>query len=382
MVTPTSGPFVRSHASGAVIHQYQRTWSRQKKPYNLPLPGSYFSSRVQMSNDPDEQNWPYGTGLVRSWYSAHNLLYAKSRTMSKVYDQLAQNDEAALGVTLVQYSQAVQTIVQRSRQLLDFSIALRYLNFPGMYRALSVSAEQYRSHLPDMPGTKAARKRGWRDMSSEYGGAWLEWSWGVKPMIDDIQTSCRILQSDVHHLITLETTHANGSKSRGVTSSEKFDLVLADSLYLKRQEKGKSWYKLCLDARLKNYNSPLWTQLGLDDPLAIGFEVIPWSFLLSWVSNVEVYLKNWSSRRDSFYFENICETVGRTSEVSSYRKPPLRLLSTHTYQNNTRAILPFLPKVTFTLKPLRFSPLRAANAVALLSTFLGSGSHDIRSRGS
>lgn len=367
MVAPVTGPFKIVDQSSAAYAE-EKIVFRQRKPYTLPLTGSHYrqvrtsgfhptaDARVSM------RNLYVGVGPLRS------------RAVAEALEALQDNDDVALGVALVQYGQARRTVVQRFRQLLDFSLALKYGNIRGMRRALRVNADIYRSRLPDMPGTRALPSRGWRDYAREYGGTWLEWSWGIAPVIQDIEGANAILASDIMHRVDLAKRRDAGGGRIGVRVNYDVQLAYAPPPYFNEvREKGTQYFRLVGEAELKNPNKLIYNQLGLDEPLKIGFEVIPWSFLLSWVSNVETFLDNWSPKRELYQFNRMMELSGKNGvwSVRQYNNGST-LTAAHQVHVSLKTPISTLPRVDFYFKPLSFGVQRAANAVALLSTFFKS----------
>lgn len=369
MVMPITGPYESVHASASVYEI--RRWQRQARPYNLPLTGMHsltvntgFRGTLSIGGTAVQPStWPANTGLVYSW---PNGQYAKNRVVGNLLEKLAQADQASLGVALIQYSQLERTIVQRSRQVLDFAIGLRRFDLQRCMRALGVSADRYRERIPDMPKTnRALRTRTWRSEASDFGGAFLEWSWGIAPTLSDIHKASEIMSHGSDKVIHFRES----ASERFVVES----LSPYSGSFVNWRYTGKSFYVCGGTATLKKPNRLLFSQLGLDDVLGMGFEVIPWSFLLSWVSNVETYLKNWSPLRELYSFDGLYEVRGARGSVYEWfgsNGYPVTGSRDFLVKTTWKEPLTVLPKADFRFKPLRFRPLRAANAIALLSTFL------------
>lgn len=376
MVNPVTGPFTRSTSSASV--RETRTWYRQKPPFTLPLNGSHRlvintswrNASGLGSGSLYPNTVPFSNGEINNLPSEY--WYARNDVIREVFERLDQVDRASLGVALVQYAQAEKTLVTRGRQLLDFSIGLKNFDVRRMRRALRVNADLYEHKLPSMPRyTRALKKRSWQEVSADYGGAWLEWSWGISPTVSDIHNALGVLDSAPHLVVPLTETTRDGRDRMGITKTKRFVRNFPTSVPYSNSVRtdGRVFYKLTGQARITDPNRLMYTQLGLDEPLAIAFEVIPWSFLLGWVSNVETYLRNWSPIRDQYKWEGLCETGGyRATRVEFWNT--YGATATWLMQSCTKSPLSSLPYTKFKFKPLRFKPLRAANAIALLSTFL------------
>lgn len=338
---------------------------RQKPPYTLFLPGDH---RLVIFTGGGSETVP---NTVISGYAnlpPSELQDAKSKAVARLLSALELADGASLGVTLAQYGQARTTIVQRSRQLLTFSKALKRLDFTTARKALGVSADQFRHRLEGMTQNRRAKARGWRDVTADYGGAWLEWSWGIAPTIDDINAACAVLASDASHMVDLSSLSKESRASVSVAYEQHYRGPRYSPSY---SVIGTAHYSLTGTARVKNPNRAIFDSLGLTDALGIAFEVIPWSFVLAWVSNVEVFLQNWSPARDNWEWNgDFGETYGWYGSYHGYWADYPNKSANYLFKRTYKNPLSQIPTVDFRFKPLRFGLERGANAVALLSTFL------------
>lgn len=277
---PITGVFNETWASNPVgpdlvIESFgSRSWYRQKKPYNLPLPyqAQRGVSRVRFIPR-DEPKY----GFSRSYNSFWRPYVASDSTggdphlpfFSSLKDQALQKalsrfnsrrgEKASLGVTLAEMSQATQMIERRARQTLQLVNALRRFRFGDAARLLGVS-----------PTT--VRKK-----SRELSGLQLEISFGWMPFIGDMYKTLEVLNAPIPYGITKGTATING------------DLIVVDAFgSATHKVKVRAYVAAVLEVERPALD--LASRLGLTNLPIIAFELIPFSFVGNWVINFEEYL--------------------------------------------------------------------------------------------
>ena len=115
----------------------------------------------------------------------------------------------------------------------------------------------------------------------EIAKKWLEYSYGWKPLMSDIYGLYQELQRD--HASDFQYIKASGTFSRKQnTKSGRWTQVTVDYEHSVR-----------LNARFR-YMAQLHSRasVGLTNPLATAWELIPYSFVLDWAINIGEYLNN------------------------------------------------------------------------------------------
>lgn len=280
MVAPVTGPHTVVRASGMYQEDTLIGW-RQKRPYDLALPLTHHRYFVDpLSTDP-----AMGMDDVKSAFadlgnqnSAVQLTEAYAKAYSRFIGDLG--DTASLGVSLAQYSQAKGMIAKRANTLSAFAGALVRRSPVGVARSLSISVTEaqrvFRSnrYFGAKRQTKYASARPLADL-------WLEFWFGWKPAVGDIYNACEVL-SDPLPLTRLKGTGKLIQEYPPVGGDFPATRIMRYK-YITRVGLGA-------DVGIVNPNLRLFQQLGLLNPYVVAFDVIPWSFVLGWFSNINSYL--------------------------------------------------------------------------------------------
>jgi hypothetical protein len=279
MAYPVTGPHTIVKASGSYQEDTLVGW-RQRRPYDLCLPlthNRYFKD--PLSTDPS-----FTLGDVKASFdtqgnqvSGEEHLEAYAKAYSRFVGDLG--DSASLGVSLAQYNQAKGMIVNRANTLMGFAGALARRSPVGVARSLSISVQEAQRvfasnrYFGAKRQTKYAAARPLADL-------WLEFWFGWKPAVGDIYTACEVL-SDPLPATRLKGT---GKVVNEYTYGGDFPAtVIVTRKYVTRAGLGA-------DVSIVNPNLRLFQQMGLLNPFVVAFDVIPWSFVLGWFSNINSYL--------------------------------------------------------------------------------------------
>jgi hypothetical protein len=117
---------------------------------------------------------------------------------------------------------------------------------------------------------------------------WIEYQYGVKPLINDVHTAyvmCQGIDHSVHNL------RAVSSRNRGFSYDEQYPYL--QSTYVSGS--GSEGCRVRFDGLLQNSDMQRAQQLGLINPLAIAWEAVPWSFALDWFMPIGNYLSSISA---------------------------------------------------------------------------------------
>ncbi len=360
---PITGVFNETWASNlegpnAVIRSFgSRSWYRQRKPYNLPLPYQVqrgtndvrFVPRDELAspsgwNKSFQAKWrPFvfsdstsGDGMTSfvSSLQSQALNKALSRFNAK------RGETASLGVTLAETSKTTQMIEQRARQCLSVVNSLRKMRLGDAARQLGLA-----------PGT--VRKKA-REMSSLQ----LEISFGWMPFIGDMYSAVKVLNAPIPWGLT-----------RGAATVEA-DYILTDGIYGQASHKLKVRAYVAAVLEVERPAVDLASRLGLTNPLGIAFELIPWSFVANWVFNFEEYLGQFEDYPgvkviNPHYGVSIDDDFAMLAR--SYTDPTKVDYAGKGFGRSFRRTVGSLPSINLGLRPsigLGFS--RALNAISLL----------------
>lgn len=282
-MNPITGPFNktvyrRKGTQNVIVRWNRSSWYRQKRPYNLPL--NFYTHRVEsiasvlrLPDDPQPSGgvtqgfsafWrPYviddkvsGDPNVPWFTSRINTVQAKALT--RFNDK--RGEAAALGVTLVQYRQAIDMMADRLLQGWRVISALR------------------KGKLGTAANLLGVRKSSVRSRARELSSLQLEISFGWLPMIADVQSALKVLNGPLPY-----------GRARGSASlSDTLKVPNGGRMNATHQVKFMSYVEAFL--QVDNPGLDVAQRLGLIDPLPILYEVIPWSFVANWIFNLDEYI--------------------------------------------------------------------------------------------
>lgn len=259
-----------------------RGWKVQATAGNHSIYGGF--ERPDAPNTFSLHEFNEYSGIPAWAQPGYNRAYGKFR-------DAAYGSNSQLGVFFAEWKQSFGMVSQRA---LGLATAARHLTngrFRQALNALSVSPK--RKHRNKVSNT-----------ANEASGLWLEYWFGWSPSISDIYNS---LEETVTPLPV-------GYFEGGATSR---DVRIAYGGWKEKYTYQRAIrHKVGGTVRVTNPNLFLFNQLGLVNPASIAWELIPFSFLVDWVSDVGSYVESftdfvgvevqapWSSHRLKFHDES------------------------------------------------------------------------------
>lgn len=194
------------------------------------------------------------------------LQRARSRAYGRFVEQLGARSE--LGTTLAETRSSLEMIAKRATQLGDAWTALKEGKFRKFLKKLDIDPKR--------------KHRDWlRSKPKEAGGLWIEYWFGWAPFIGDIFASIEVAVQPYPFIPIVATATVPWTYHKLVGPPT--DHWLYDA-------SGKSKVRLSADVRVSNPNLYLANQLGMLNPAAIAWNVLPFSWLIGWVSNISQVL--------------------------------------------------------------------------------------------
>lgn len=247
----------------------QLSSTRQKRPF---VNGAFSSSKI------------YPAAVLRTGHSAKQRVFTylehnappdslRNDARAAAYSRLMGKalPKAAMLVNMAQFGQTWGMIASRSLQLVR---AFRYLRRGQLD---SFAAELFLSP-PDVK-KKITPKRAKQDAS----GAWLEFTFGWSPFIADIYNAVDVLQTD------FPVDPVNGS-ARVSGAFHHFDGYVHN--YTDKTVRARCTAKL----QVTNPNLLLANQLGLLNPAAVVWDIIPFSFMVDWFLPVGKFISTFNDQ--------------------------------------------------------------------------------------
>jgi hypothetical protein len=296
--------------------------------------------------DPDATSylaWGYPNPLIdAALVPLRDSIYrqAYGRLMAEVSSARSQ-----LGADFAERKQAINAITSHAGTLLK---AARYLR---------------KGYVLDFFKTLGIRKRTWRTASSDMGGVWLEYSYGWKPLVEDMHAAANVLQSPFIDKVV--RGRAQGKLHAFTTYHDQYSTTYTTHDWVLRLQ-------LQMKVSVSNWIAWRANELGLTNPLAIAWEVVPFSFVVDWFLPIGNYLQSltdfvglnqedpfttWYSVLDRDYVRSWYYIPGWTFGRKDRRVNVKREL-----------VLPSPPKLQSRFTG--FYSARGANAIALLTSTL------------
>lgn len=269
MVAPITGPFVSEDGSRTGSY-YKRTSSyKQKRPYNLNL--NPFELRIAKYDLSKGMFTFFNPGQMTDWILTSSF-QGETATDNAAYSGFigkmrAQN--ADFGVTLGEQKAARAMIITRSKQLFDLADALARRDFRRAYGLA----------LKDFPNKRVFQPK-------SFSSLYLEWSWGWRPMIEDIGDALNTLVDPIVPIYA-RAAREKTDKWRAHYSN----IAGSTSNYYWRQETIEDWsynYRVSTGAKIavSNPNVALANRLGLLNLPKIVWNVQPFSFIVDKYINI------------------------------------------------------------------------------------------------
>lgn len=190
----------------------------------------------------------FGTYALNPDFNLRNEVIA--RCMNRIGSQKAE-----LGATLAEARKTIDMIAGSSITLLSAYRAARRGNWRQVLKLL---------------GSPPGRK-------NRFGGIpnrWLEYQYGWRPLMGDIHGTYQVFQELMRPdpPLLLHAKSVKSKRSSGSSHDDTYDIVWQ---FNERH--------ICrVDAFIEQSRLRTASQLGLIDPLSIGWELVPFSFLLDW----------------------------------------------------------------------------------------------------
>lgn len=175
---------------------------------------------------------------------------------------------ADLGTALAEWESSLGMIAGRASQLAQSASALRRRNFADLLDVWRAGP-----HRRGTPEHGQARKAA---------DLWLEYSFGWKPLLADIKNGCD----------QISEPPPKPRKSYGSASDSNVHYSVSGGIT--RNFHANVTHRMGAESELVNPNLYLASQLGLTNPLATAWELIPGSFVADWMFDISSFLGSMS----------------------------------------------------------------------------------------
>lgn len=350
MALPHSGPIVWNHDSPSL--RWQRTGYRQTPPHTDVLYLRYGCGKVLSGlSNKDNTVWPamflfYVDNFEQ--YHSNFCNIGKNSAHEKFVSSV--QDRAAIGVDVAEYSQSVDMIATAARKIGNIASAVRQKDLGKLIENL------------DPRGAPSFKKPTWK---KAFADNFLQVHFGWVPLCQDLHDAAQVISNP------LKSTSVT-SRSHNVQESYAHyeDQAPNGSWYYSQTQTEKNNYycKMGADVKVTNPALHLASQLGITNPLAIAWELVPFSFVVDWFANIGQFV----AQLDEFAGLGLVNPYTTIFIRSSFYKtvtnyPYWPATEAYTGENACVTRTSGIDSVSLSLKPLKLpSPTRAVTAVSLL----------------
>lgn len=259
--------------------------------------------------------------LRRGMPSASNKAEAEVKALNAVANRKGKILESA-----AELRSSVKTLTDNARMLQSFAIAVASRNWGAAAKALNLRSRDRR--------VQTARRKT-IDAGAGLGSAWLNYSFGISPIIDDMVLALIIIKED--RTIRLKgsgraslrgTTHSHSERLR---TQSYWERVNFDADYDVKQESFaycNLWYSV-RSSEIARLN-----ELGAYSVPATAWALLPMSFVVDWVLPVQDVLQALTATQGLTFrggsYTAVCKLQLGNSNVRAAVKNSRHVLSKHT----------------------------------------------------
>lgn len=370
MVFPVTGyTEVRANARQRAV----RTGSKQAPPFTLNTDYT-LDFREDLSADGPFDNWPgMASGVQVSYNAVQASAYSRFVNELGNASQLGATATAEAKKTCDLVTSKILAILRSARLAKQgrFMDAFRVLGYP--VREKTIRKKLYYKNKKVGRVSKGKMRGGrykvvvrryyvhgnGREVAQTLAGGWLVWSYGVKPLQQDIYNSLDLLQRPLPYF----------TQVRASARQERRYVVPIPTVW-----KYIHNLKVTMHARVSVSNPNLWmlNQQGLINPLQWINEAIPFSFVVDWFSNLSSVIGSWTDFT-GLDMSNPCtiellDQVEWRSTKASYDGPMRERRFHRVFRKRLYSPFP-KPKLVFGWERVQWQ--RGLNAISLLIAVLG-----------
>lgn len=250
-------------------YSYRKVWNVQKPPYNLRLPCRLWTATAD-GKFQESESWSTDEDFAPTKVLAEND--ARQRFVS----QLGEGSQIGTMLTS-ERSSTFSSLTNRVMSIVKFTSHLRKLQFTKAAKALNLNSEMNSKIQKSIRKNKRLRYSGGRAIIKDFGSLWLEYSYGLSPLLSDIGNALDILKREPPPFRVVG--RAKVSKTIVTQPSNVRDTV-----------EWTSKVQIIADVLVSNPNLYRYNQLGLTNPAEWVLEGLPFSFVLDWVSNLSDFV--------------------------------------------------------------------------------------------
>ncbi len=275
----------RADAYGRVTYRSAQNGYSQARPIDRVLPYYRKINEVRDMSPPTYLN--VGDADSISHVPEPLLSDASTVVANRAYEKLrGMVSNAQAGVNIVEYRQARDMFTKRGKDFLEIVLLLLRGKFATAGRKLGCNF--FNGKPPRRNRSKWVLPDFTKKTNISLSNLWLEWHFGVSPLISDCQDAAKVLTDPI------PSTRVRGRAQEFVRFTNKTVDNANPGTYQKDTWVTRVRYQQGADIGITNPNVALAGQLGLLNPASLLWEIVPFSFVVDWFVNVGDWLQGFS----------------------------------------------------------------------------------------
>lgn len=270
------------------------------------------------------------------------------------------------------YNRALDRLNDKVRGQLDLSVALAEAGATKRMLAATTAGSNYAKTLGALtPPGWSNRSRDIGRLTREASNRWLEWTYGWKPLANDIHGAL----DESLRVVLNRISNISGSASESIPDlTHTVTTFFGFGLKYTVKYNGKQGYRIHVAMENPEYDAARWSSLN---PASIAWELLPYSFVIDWIYDIGSFIRNVETGfLYSMFFKNgfishLQSFDATGSGTASTQDGFERGTSSFAYRRFERSVLPSYP---FPRKPslkVDMGSSRLLSAAALLRLRIG-----------
>jgi hypothetical protein len=226
------------------------------------------------------------------------------RAIANLRSKLSETKVNTL-VTAAEMHKTVDLVAKTAKRLYESIKAIKRGDYLGLTQSLGLTsttkqrrrfnkrynAAKSRDAQEHVYDERSMTRQGTQTHMNDFvADTWLEYSYGWKPLLNDVYGHAQAL-AELEVKRSNKIYHVSG---RAKTQSSKTvkTTVTTDKHPLVRTSNDAWWVEYGCAYKLQGGELNTFSQLGIDNPLEVAWELVPFSFVADWFIPIGSYLKN------------------------------------------------------------------------------------------
>lgn len=348
-----------THATGRMALYYRpntsANWEHVESAEGCLNPPSGYSLGLVPPYSPSD--FP-DSGLITSLHDELNR-----KLLQKIKDQ-----KINLAQMYAERAQTAQLVTQAATRIASSFQMLRKGNLVGAVNRLTGGP------VPGRVQRQFQRTSG--NPFNQVASTWLELQYGWKPLLSDVYNSAEVCAKANLEPKLLDVASASGSRDPGGVVTQDVDSDLGNNAHRKTIDYATVSATQRVRFEVTNSAARSMSQLGVSNPLALAWEVLPYSFVVDWFFPIGSFLSSIDATSGCSLVSSIRNTKWKHRLEYSWAAKSTQTTSGYNYQGSAngsimvesvhREVLTSWPSNALPSFQNPFSFTHVANALSLL----------------